>query len=171
MILTGADDFQILRFREDDPFQIWNPPEARPVIDPESVAPGLTPPLNLKLGWLLVILALARLALGTFESWGARVPWLVLLLVGFVAPLDVSVSHPLKPAIQLPKAEDSVALFETLHRNIYRAFDYEDEGQIYDILARSVNEDILPDLYDDVHESLMMKIEAVSYTHLRAHET
>ena len=159
MILTGADDFQILRFREDDPFQFWSPPEARPVIDPESVPPGLTPPLILNLGWLLVILSLARLGLGTFDSWGARVPWLVLLLVGFVAPLDVSVSHPLKPAIQLPKADDSVALFETLHRNIYRAFDYEDEGQIYDILARSVNEEILPDLYDDVHESLMMKIE------------
>ncbi len=159
MILTGADDFQILRFREDDPIQVWNPPEARPVLDPESVAPGLTPPLILDLGWLLVLAAVAKLALGTFDSFAARVPWLLLLIIGISIPIDVSVKHPLKPQVQLPAAEESVALFETLHRNIYRAFDYEDESQIYDILARSVNENILPDLYDDVHESLMMKIE------------
>ena len=159
MILTGADDFQILRFREDDPIQVWAPPEARPVLDPESVAPGLTPPLNLDLTWLLVLLGAAKLALGTFDSFTSRVPWLLLLILGLVIPFDVSVKNPLKSQVQLPSAEESVALFETLHRNIYRAFDYEDESQIYDILARSVNEEILPDLYDDVHESLMMKIE------------
>ena len=72
---------------------------------------------------------------------------------------EVPVRNPFKSRVQLPTAEESAALFETLHRNIYRAFDYEDESQIYDILARSVTEEVLPDLYDDVHESLMLKIE------------
>ena len=159
MILTGVDDFQILRFREDDPIQIWNPPKARPVLDPESVAPGLSPPLQFYPGWILALWALVKLMLGRFDSMKRRTPWLVLLLLGPILPYSISVTDPFRPRIQLPSATDSAALFETLHRNIYRAFDYEDESQIYDILARSVNEAILPDLYDDVHESLMVKIE------------
>ena len=159
MILTGADDFQILRFREDDPIQVWNPPEARPVIDPEAVAPGLTPPLILDLVWILFAGVLVKLGWGTFSSFGARVPWLIVLIISMFLSFEVPVRNPFKSRVQLPTAEESAALFETLHRNIYRAFDYEDESQIYDILARSVTEEVLPDLYDDVHESLMLKIE------------
>ena len=45
----------------------------------------------------------------------------------------------------------------TLVRNIYRAFDYHVEGDIYDALARSVDGDLLAELYLKIHEGLAMQ--------------
>ena len=163
MILTGATDFQILRFREDDPIQTWSPPEARPVLDPETVQPGLVPPMaTVNLFWVTWLMGLVML----LKTKKFTPPRVIVLLVLVVVPLffyaDVDLYNPTLPAVQLPSEEESAALFETLHRNIYRAFDYTDESQVYDILARSVSESILMDLYDEVHESLTMKIEESS---------
>ncbi|NCF98989.1 MAG: hypothetical protein GWP39_05695 [Planctomycetia bacterium] len=163
MILTGADDFQILRFREDDPIQAWSPPEARPVLDPETVKPGLVPPMaTVNLFWVTWLMGLVML----FKTKKFTPPRVIVLLVLVVVPffffVHVDLYNPTLPGVQLPSEEESAALFETLHRNIYRAFDYTDESQVYDILARSVSESILMDLYDEVHESLTMKIEESS---------
>ncbi|NCG12444.1 MAG: hypothetical protein GWP38_03785 [Planctomycetia bacterium] len=163
MILTGADDFQILRFREDDPIQAWSPPEARPVLDPETVKPGLVPPMaTVNLFWVTWLMGLVML----FKTKKFTPPRVIVLLVLVVVPFfffgHVDLYNPTLPGVQLPSEEESAALFETLHRNIYRAFDYTDESQVYDILARSVSESILMDLYDEVHESLTMKIEESS---------
>lgn len=59
-----------------------------------------------------------------------------------------------------PGPENSVearAIFSALHANIYRAFDYGDESDIYDALARSVSGDLLKDLYLQVHAGLRMQ--------------
>lgn len=62
------------------------------------------------------------------------------------------------PYADLDDAE-ALAVFESLHRNIYRAFDYTDEGAVYDALAQSVDGPMLETIYNDVYQSLIMREE------------
>lgn len=55
--------------------------------------------------------------------------------------------------------EEALAVFRPLHANIYRAFDYNEESDIYDALARSVHGDLLDDLYNQVYQGLVMQLE------------
>jgi len=58
-----------------------------------------------------------------------------------------------------PSDEERLAIFETLHRNIYRAFDYTDEGAVYDALSQSVGGGMLESIYNDVYQSLIIREE------------
>jgi hypothetical protein len=49
------------------------------------------------------------------------------------------------------------AVAESLLRNVYRAFDYHSESDIYDALSRSVHGDLLADLYLQIKQSLIMQ--------------
>ena len=49
------------------------------------------------------------------------------------------------------------AIAESLLRNVYRAFDYHTESDIYDALARSVQGDLLADLYLKIKQGLIMQ--------------
>lgn len=51
---------------------------------------------------------------------------------------------------------DARAVFAPLHANIYRAFDYRTESDVYDALARSVTGELLDSLYNQVYRSLIM---------------
>ncbi len=53
------------------------------------------------------------------------------------------------------KSREAVA--ESLLRNIYRAFDYHTESDVYDVLARSVHGDLLSDLYLKIKQGLVMQ--------------
>jgi hypothetical protein len=53
------------------------------------------------------------------------------------------------------KSREAVAT--ALLRNIYRAFDYHSESDIYDALARSVQGDLLADLYLKIKQGLIMQ--------------
>ena len=53
------------------------------------------------------------------------------------------------------KSREAVA--ESLLRNIYRAFDYHSESDIYDALARSVQGELLADLYLKIKQGLSMQ--------------
>jgi hypothetical protein len=59
----------------------------------------------------------------------------------------------------LPDEAQALAVFAPLHANIYRAFDYVDEGDIYDALARSVEGSLLEDLYTSVYRGLVLQEE------------
>lgn len=69
------------------------------------------------------------------------------------------------------KARATVA--EALLRNVYRAFDYHSESDIYDALARSVQGDLLTELYLKIRQSLVMqeqggavaRVQAVNIVH------
>jgi hypothetical protein len=53
------------------------------------------------------------------------------------------------------KSREAVA--ESLLRNVYRAFDYHSESDIYDALARSAQGDLLADLYLKIKQGLIMQ--------------
>jgi hypothetical protein len=78
------------------------------------------------------------------------------LAVGFGALVALQLSTK---NVELPTEAEALAIFEPLHENIYRAFDYTDEGAVYDALEQSVDGDLLAGLYDDVYRSLVLQEE------------
>jgi hypothetical protein len=54
-----------------------------------------------------------------------------------------------KPALMAPELteEESVEILQGLLKNVYRAFDFREEEDVYDRLARSVSGDLLTDIY------------------------
>lgn len=71
------------------------------------------------------------------------------------------------PAYQVPvggsarasqlSAEDGQAILDSLLQNVYRAFDFRDEEDVYDKLAISVSGDLLADLYLKQRNSLIVE--------------
>jgi hypothetical protein len=47
-------------------------------------------------------------------------------------------------------------MFKQLQANLYSAFDYESEDQVYDVLAQSVDGALLDDIYTEVYQSLIV---------------
>ncbi|QDT28502.1 hypothetical protein Enr10x_38460 [Gimesia panareensis] len=68
----------------------------------------------------------------------------------------VTFASPLEPVphVSRDKAE---AVFKTLHKNIYRSFDYHTESDIYDALAKSADGSFLETLYRQINQSLKMQ--------------
>jgi len=59
----------------------------------------------------------------------------------------------------LPSDAVARAVFKPLHANVYRAFDFTNQSDIYDSLALSVHGDLLDDLYTQILEGLVMQEE------------
>jgi len=70
--------------------------------------------------------------------------------------IKVSFSVPGVMAASLSKEEGSV-LINDLLKNVYRAFDFREEGDIYDKLALSVSGDLLEDIYLQNRKSFAIK--------------
>jgi hypothetical protein len=56
---------------------------------------------------------------------------------------------------------------EGLLTNIYRAFDFRDESTIYDSLARSVEGDLLTDVYLEVQQALQLENQGGAQTKVK----
>ena len=63
------------------------------------------------------------------------------------------------------KSREEVA--ESLLRNVYRAFDYHTESDIYDALARSAQGDLLADLYLKIKQGLIVQEQGGANAHVR----
>lgn len=70
----------------------------------------------------------------------------------------VDIPNPLaeKPKFDLSN-EDATQVFAQLHKNMFRAFDYQDESDVYDALSKSVDGELLRQLYLDINQSLKVK--------------
>ena len=64
--------------------------------------------------------------------------------------------------------DQALAVFRPLHANIYRAFDYTAESDVYDALARSVRGDLLDELYNEVYRGLVMQEQGGAVSRVRA---
>ena len=53
-------------------------------------------------------------------------------------------------------SDDAGGISYSLLHNIYRAFDYRDEGTVYDVLARSASGDLLTRVYLETRQSLTL---------------
>lgn len=88
----------------------------------------------------------------------AWLQWSVALLLGVLCwplgRLEIRAPFTTIPQVQAEAARDvSTALL----RNIYRAFDYQTESDVYDALAQSVDGPLLDALYLQIHRSLQMQ--------------
>jgi hypothetical protein len=74
------------------------------------------------------------------------------------------------PLAAPPSVSDAQALtiFAALHKNVYRAFDYRNDDQIYDALARSVDGPLLRDLYLEIRRDLEMQEQGGAISRVRA---
>ncbi len=122
--------------------------------------------------WHVPVLSLALvLGLGIFmvgarasRGWATiRKPVMLIVtpLVAIAAVLThdiatVAMPDPLDDSGDLPSSDQALAIFKPLHANIYRAFDYTEESDIYDALARSVHGPLLDDLYNQIYRSLIL---------------
>ncbi|MCB9845193.1 MAG: hypothetical protein H6811_04305 [Phycisphaeraceae bacterium] len=169
--LTAEGQFSIIRFTHTEPVVSWTASGLRPE-DRFLSVPDLPP---LKPG-VVRVPALSALCLLGLVGWiavaGARkqirrqgLALMVggsILLVGALLARDVgsiSWNRRLAEGPRLPSEIEAIAIFSPLHANIYRAFDYDNESAIYDALARSVDGDLLDELYNQIFQSLIMQEE------------
>ncbi len=66
------------------------------------------------------------------------------------------ITASLKGQSNKPETEQAQRIVGSLLHNIYRAFDYRDEGDIYDKLERSVSGELLTDIFLETKRSLVL---------------
>lgn len=110
----------------------------------------------------IAVLAGGLLAACLVAGWPKRagVVALGVVLAGAAWPVSFGrVVYETQPVVQRPAEGEALELFRSLHANIYRAFDYTDEGAIYDALAQSVDGPMLETIYNDIYQSLILREE------------
>lgn len=157
---------KIITFRPDEPQYVWHADEAAPV--PAGLTEAPEPqPVTLQLPAASLALAAAS-AVGLLGLWlrGVRpavrwgLPVVGLVLAAALTPVaHLTVELPWKRRLEPPTPRRATTLFETLLRNVYRAFDYDSDEAIYDTLARSVAGRELEKIYNDVYQSLILRDE------------
>lgn len=170
LILAHGETLPI-RFREQEPEFTWHAPALapedrfRPVPPAAALAPARPITPMVALGGIL-----AGFGVVVVRAPGRRGFALSGLLLaaalGASAWFGAFQTAPDRP--ELPSRAQASAIFESLHANIYRAFDYTRESEVYDALARSVDGPMLPKVYDDVYRSLIMHEEGGALSRIRS---
>lgn len=160
--LDAYDENRLIAFKKNEPEYIWHDPgrpasqRVQPVLASAQV-PTLPVPIAsaaFVLVALVVPLAL-RKAAGRKRAVAFFVP---LAAAGVAWPLAVvHVPAPWQSAARPPDVAEAKRIFESLQRNVYRAFDYKTESDIYDVLKQSVDGPLLDEVYTEVYQSLIMR--------------
>lgn len=143
----------------EEPGYVWHalPGLGEPRVFEDTSGPPVEPDLPLAsvlLGAALVLaVPLLRrlrppfvLVLALYAGGGAAV-W---------ALRDLRVEAPWS-RVPMPSREEALAMFATLHGNIYQAFASRQEEDVYELLSRSVAPAILDELYGEVYESMILR--------------
>lgn len=93
--------------------------------------------------------------------WTVALALAPIFIIGAVVSRDAGLLRGPLLSNQWPQLtdEEAEAIFVPLHTNIYRAFDYTQEEDVYDALSQSVTGDLLDNLYADIYASLEMQLE------------
>lgn len=165
--LDAYDENTIVSFTRREPEVVWHAPgkpvrqRVMPVVataEPTGVAVPLVS-VGAVILWG-VCLTLLRVS----PRWrSARRAALVLTVVPVAIAvychdvLTVRVATPWGRNVRAPGAAAAADIFTSLHRNVYRAFDYKTESDVYDVLAQSVAGDLLDQVYNEVYQSLILR--------------
>ncbi len=171
-VLLAAGEVTPVVFKADEPEFVWHAPsaslESRFRVVPTVAGPARATLPALSIAAMVLALMVAfRLwrVSGTPRAAGAT-------LAGAIAAAVLwpyaRVPAPFQPVAPLPTPGQALAVFEPLHANIYRAFDYTSEVEIYDALARSVDGPLLARVYDDIYRSLIMHEEGGALSRVRS---
>jgi len=160
---------QFSMFLENNTFQ-WVAPERKPLpaivdvsstVDLESLKPSVIHLPVITTAFiacaLLLLVISFRFKLNTKKA-SIAVTALVIVGLALFRFLSVELPNPLaeKPIFELSN-EDATQVFAQLHKNMFRAFDYHNESDVYDALSKSVDGELLRQLYLDINQSLKVK--------------
>jgi len=170
-----GDNLKFPKLTPKEPEYTWHAPVAAPrePVAPVSVDVVGTP-------WRLtvsaLVLSLAYLASATVAVVRRRRVALHAALLPVACGLVTLAAYagpvPLvTPRSRMPEAARAVEIFEALHANIYRAFDYDNEDDIYATLTQSVAKPVLYGIYEDVYQSLVLKDEGGAMCSIERVET
>ena len=163
-----VDKTQFSKFLKNNTY-VWEEPDREPLPPIVGVAstieippaPTLTIPIAsaalAALAFLFLLVGKLFLGIQTGKVFGMATG--LLLLAWLASPLmKTEIPHPIakQSKFELPD-EDADLVFTRLHKNMFRAFDYHRESDIYDALAKSVDGDLLRKLYLDINKSLRVK--------------
>ncbi|MEC9232789.1 MAG: hypothetical protein VX403_02660 [Planctomycetota bacterium] len=153
-------------FTEESPVWLWRSGSTsieerlEPIPPPTPRDPWGLPLLSLLIGAATLV---GGLCLLVSPRPSRSVAGLVTLAVGagcgflFSGVLVVEVMPPGTSRIEAPSIQQAEDLFVPLHGNIYRAFDYVEESDVYDALERSVSGELLDELYRMIYASLVIE--------------
>jgi len=141
----------------EDPVHIWNnflKDYEIPTIQPIEVA-GSLGEIRIPVVSLLCLIGLLAAASWAVANGRRRKPLRLPLAVAALCLATGAVAYPLasitisRPAMMAGEVDDerAAALLQTLLKNVYRAFDFREEEDVYDKLALSVGGDLLADVY------------------------
>lgn len=160
-------ELDMMSFSPDEPQFIWHTTE--PLLSVDAAArlqrEAVRPAQNLTRVPLAWPIAAGLLSLGgvVFFRQGKRLAaWQALALVaslGVTAAASKALTLTLESGSEKLDVAAAAQRFKDLHQNIYRAFDYDTDEQIYDTLAQSVSGDLLDRIYQEIYKSLVMKEE------------
>ena len=166
-------ELDLIKFTPTEPQFIWHTPKPILSVDAANrlqVAQAVLPERFLRMAWPIAGV-LAFMGVIVFFSQGRRLRvWQGgLLACGLTGVLVAQDSLKISLGVDKPELSGAevLALFEDLHRNIYRAFDYDSDEEIYDTLAQSVTGGLLDQVYGEVYKSLVMKEEGGAVCRVR----
>ena len=151
---------------------VWENPGRTPRPEIHAIAAALParPALTLRpVAWtslgagLVLFLGLVR-RVGSRRAGGVLV--VAVCLAGATWSQTKTIASPFSKPAPLPAA-DAQAVLETLHRNVYRAFDYGTEDEVYDALAATVSGQLLKEVYLSVRESLEVRDQGGALARIR----
>lgn len=170
--LVEGGDFENLDLTPTERGYTWHAPAAKSSAPITPFVPEPPPRLQLPtvslgiLGLTALALLFSRRRLRGAKRWALAIVGAVAAL-GLSGMAQVDVRVPWLQARQPDEAE-SRYLFESLLRNIYRAFDYSSESEIYDALAQSVDLGLIDSVYQEVYQSLILREEGGAVSHVRS---
>ena len=148
----------------------WSEPDRQPLPPITDVASTIdlgafkTPTMKLPIvSVCLVGFAILCLLTCLLTGSGWKVLGIVAVLCGLASIFTTGVmpreiENPFASRRQFKiEDEDAKQVFAQLHKNMFRAFDYRQESDVYDALAKSVDGALLRQLYLDVNDSLRVK--------------
>jgi hypothetical protein len=157
---------RIVTFSPDEPEYTWHSDGQARHVNPMAIVPvaaqhTIRVPLVPIAAGVLLILLLPAARSGRLSSGFTAIAVSVLLCAGVAGQHvgRVEMTPFWRRGIEIPDATQAKEIFAALHSNVYRAFDYETEDDIYDALAQSVSGALLTDIYNDVYQGLIMRDE------------
>lgn len=174
-IRSSGNDFIVVQFEaegksslvvleRDEPEHIWHSGSVLPPPPPGADSPSSGEIPSFTLPVAAVILTILGLGFGirarSLSASGRALGSLLFLgLAGASLGTGLGTVHlgPRPLAAPAPPGEiRGLELFEMLHENIYRAFDFTSSVDIYRTLEQSVDGPLLEQIYADIYESLVL---------------
>jgi hypothetical protein len=163
--LDAGGESRIVVFTKEQPTITWRAPQTPPS---QRIAPAMVTygPRRGRVPVAGIVLLAAGAALGLAGRKPARRRWALpaAVLCGIAGVTacgtewgSAVVAWPGARVAVHPEGEAAGRLCGALVRNIYRAFDFQTESDIYDVLAESVDGPLLERIYQEVYASLIAR--------------